>query len=135
MRSRRPWTGITPLVPKPMTSGAKADGRFSKADFIYLKKDDEYQCPAGERAIHRFSREEDGLLVRMYWSSACPGCPMRAQCTTSDYRRIRRWRREHILEAMQRRLESQARSDDVTSPHRRACVRDTEALDGRHSTS
>ena len=47
--------GITPLVPKPMTSGAKADGRFGKADFIYLKKDDEYQCPAGERAIHRFT--------------------------------------------------------------------------------
>ena len=97
--------GITPLVPKPMTSGAKADGRFSKADFIYLKKDDEYQCPAGERAIHRFSREEDGLLVRIYWSSACPGCPMRKQCTTSNYRRIRRWQHEHILEAMQRRLD------------------------------
>ena len=97
--------GITPLVPKPMTSGAKADGRFSKADFIYLKKDDEYQCPAGERAIHRFSREEDGLLVRIYWSSACPGCPMRQQCTTSNYRRIRRWQHEHILEAMQRRLD------------------------------
>jgi hypothetical protein len=97
--------GITPLVPKPMTSGAKADGRFSKADFIYLKKDDEYQCPAGERAIHRFSREEDGLLVRIYWSSACPGCPMRAQCTTSNYRRITRWEHEHIREAMQRRLD------------------------------
>jgi len=25
--------GITPLVPKPMTSNAKAEGRFSKADF------------------------------------------------------------------------------------------------------
>ena len=50
--------GITPLVPKPMTSGAKADGRFSKLDFIYLEKDDEYQCPAGERAIHRFTRRK-----------------------------------------------------------------------------
>jgi transposase len=97
--------GITPLVPKPMTSNARADGRFGKGDFIYLKKDDEYQCPAGERAIHRFSREEDGLLVHIYWSSACPGCPMRAQCTTSNYRRIRRWQHEHVLEAMQRRLD------------------------------
>jgi hypothetical protein len=97
--------GITPLVPKPMTSNARAEGRFSKGDFIYLKKDDEYQCPAGERAIYRFSREEGGLLVRIYWSSACPGCPMRKQCTTSNYRRIRRWQHEHILEAMQRRLD------------------------------
>jgi hypothetical protein len=44
--------GITPLVPKPMTSNAKAEGRFSKADFIYIAKDDEYQCPAGQRAIY-----------------------------------------------------------------------------------
>jgi hypothetical protein len=88
-----------------MTSGAKADGRFSKADFIYIKRDDEYQCPAGERAIHRFSRLEDSLMTRIYWSSACPGCAMRAQCTTSNYRRIRRWEHEEILETMQRRLD------------------------------
>ena len=44
-------------------------------------------------------------MVRIYWSSACPGCPMRKQCTTSNYRRIRRWQHEHILEAMQRRLD------------------------------
>jgi transposase len=97
--------GITPLVPKPMTSNARAEGRFGKADFIYLKKEDEYQCPAGERAIYRYSREEGGLLVRVYWSSACPGCPMREKCTTSDYRRIRRWQHEHLLEAMQRQLD------------------------------
>jgi len=50
--------GITPLVPKPMTSNAKADGRFSKRDFIYIAKDDEYQCPAGQRAVYRFSRKK-----------------------------------------------------------------------------
>jgi hypothetical protein len=27
--------GATPYVPKPLTSGAKADGRFGKQDFIY----------------------------------------------------------------------------------------------------
>jgi len=27
-----------------MTSGAKAEGRFSKADFIYIAKDDVYRC-------------------------------------------------------------------------------------------
>ena len=98
-------TGITPLVPKPMTSNAKAAGRFGKADFIYLKKIDQYQCPAGQRASYRFSREEGGLMVRVYWSSACPGCVRRAECTTSNYRRIRRWEHEHLLEAMQRRLD------------------------------
>jgi hypothetical protein len=97
--------GIKAFVPKPMTSNAKAEGRFSKADFIYIKRDDEYQCPAGERAIHRYNSVEDGLMLRTYWSRACPGCAIRAQCTTSAYRRIRRWEHEAVLEQMQRRLD------------------------------
>ena len=97
--------GITPLVPKPMTSNAKAEGRFSKLDFIYIAKDDEYQCPAGERAIHRFTTVEHGLTIHKYWTSACPRCPLKTQCTTSSYRRITRWEHEHILEAMQLRLD------------------------------
>jgi hypothetical protein len=97
--------GITPLVPKPMTSNARAEGRFSKSDFIYIAKDDEYQCPAGERAILRFATIEGGLAIRKYWSSACPGCALKTQCTTSSNRRITRWEHEHILEAMQRQLD------------------------------
>ena len=97
--------GITPLVPKPMTSNAKAEGRFSKADFIYIAKDDEYQCPAGERAIHRFTTVEHGLTLHRYWPSACPRCPLKTQCTTSSYRRITRWEHEAVLEAMQRQLD------------------------------
>lgn len=97
--------GIAVILPKPTTSNAKAEGRFDKADFIYIARDDEYQCPAGQRAIYRFSREENGLLIRRYWSSACPQCPMKAQCTPSDYRRISRWEHEPVLEAAQRRLD------------------------------
>jgi hypothetical protein len=99
--------GITPLVPKPMTSGAKAQGRFSKADFIYIAKDDAYQCPAGQRAIYRMTTVEHGLRLHRYWSSACPRCPLKARCTPSDYRRITRWEHEAILETMQRRLDRQ----------------------------
>jgi hypothetical protein len=32
--------GITVTLPKPMTSGAKSDGRFGKQDFVYLPEDD-----------------------------------------------------------------------------------------------
>lgn len=97
--------GIAALVPKPMTSNAKAEGRFDKADFIYIKRDDEYQCPAGQRAIYRFSREEGGLLLRRYWSSACPQCALKSQCTTSSYRRISRWEHEDVTERVQKRLD------------------------------
>lgn len=91
-----------------MTSNARAEGRFDKADFIYIGKDDEYQCPAGERAIYRFTREENGLQIRRYWSSECPECPLKSQCTPSPYRRISRWEHEEALEAMQRRLVRQS---------------------------
>jgi len=102
--------GIAAVLPKPMTSNAKAEGRFDKSDFIYIAKDDEYQCPAGQRAIYRFTREENGLQLRRYWSSACPQCPIKAQCTPSDYRRISRWEHEAILEAVQRRLDRQPKA-------------------------
>jgi hypothetical protein len=97
--------GITALVPKPLTSNSKAAGRFDKRDFIYIAKSDEYQCPAGERAIRRFTSVENGLTLHKYWSSACPQCKLKARCTTSDYRRIARWEHEDILERMQQRLE------------------------------
>ena len=64
--------GVIPLVPKPLTSSAKAEGRFDKRDFVYDEVADEYECPAGERAIHRFTTEEKGLTLHKYWSSACP---------------------------------------------------------------
>ena len=97
--------GITALVPKPLTSGNKAQGLFDKRDFHYVESDDEYQCPAGHRAIKRFSTVEDGMTLNRYWSSACPKCPMKAKCTTGSYRRITRWDHERILEKMQQRLE------------------------------
>jgi transposase len=100
-------SGIVAFVPKPMTSNAKAEGRFDKRDFIYIAKDDEYQCPAGQRAVYRYTREESGLEIHRYWSSACPQCPIKAQCTPSKYRRISRWEHEPVLEAMQRRLNLQ----------------------------
>ncbi len=104
--------GIDAVLPKPMTSNAKAENRFDKSDFIYIARDDEYQCPAGQRAIYRFTREENGLQIRRYWSSACPSCPMKSQCTPSNYRRISRWEHEVVMEAVQRRLDK--RPDAMT---------------------
>jgi len=99
--------GITPILPKALTSNSKADGRFDKQDFVYIAADDEYRCPAGQRAIKRLTTIEYGMTLNKYWSSACPRCPLKAQCTTSDYRRITRWEHEAVLEAMQQRLDRQ----------------------------
>lgn len=99
--------GMTPLVPKPLTSNSKAEGRFDKRDFVYLAEDDEYRCPAGQRAIKRFTTIENDLTLHKYWSSACPRCPLKTQCTTGDYRRIARWEHEAVLDKMQHRLDRQ----------------------------
>lgn len=101
--------GIAALVPKTQTSSARADGRFDRADFIYIARDDQYLCPAGQRAIYRFSsvERENPMTLHTYWSSACPKCPMKRQCRPADYRRIRRWEHEAVLEAMRSRLDRQ----------------------------
>ena len=39
--------GITVTLPKPMTSNAKAEGRFGKQDFRFVAEEDVYVCPAG----------------------------------------------------------------------------------------
>ena len=66
--------GVTPYVPKPLTSGSKAKGRFGKQDFVYLADDDVYRCPAGETLTRRFTSVEDGMNLHVYWTTQCAGC-------------------------------------------------------------
>jgi transposase len=97
--------GITVTLPKPMTSGMLARGRFGKQDFRYLANEDVYICPAGGTLPYRYSNEEDGLIQRRYWTNACQNCPIKQTCTSGKERRITRWEHEHVLEAVQRRLD------------------------------
>ena len=97
--------GIEAYLPKPKTSPNKAKGQFDRSAFEYIDEDDEYQCPAGERLIYRFTRTEAGKEIRRYWSSACTNCSIKAQCTTGDYRRVSRWVHADVLERAQARLD------------------------------
>jgi transposase len=97
--------GITVTLPKPQTSRSKAQGRFGKQDFRYLVDEDVYVCPADERLTYRYTNEENGLARRHYWTNLCQSCPIKERCTTGKERRISRWEHEHVLEAVQRRLD------------------------------
>ncbi len=99
--------GITTYLPKPQTSRSLKKGLFSKRDFIYHAEDDEYACPGGERLIWRYTSEQNGQALHKYWSSACPSCPLKAQCTTSKNRRVARWEHEHVVEALEQRLDKE----------------------------
>ena len=92
-------------MPKPLTSGAKADGRFGKQDFVYHPETDTYRCPGSETLTYRYTNVENSLTLRRYWTTACQGCPIKSRCTPAEQRRIRRWEHEHVLEAVQRRLD------------------------------
>jgi transposase len=100
-------SGIKALVPKTNTSGSKAKGRFSKADFRYDAKANEYICPAGERLTYRCDSEEKGKTLHVYWTGRCSECPLKADCTTGKERRIKRWEKEHVLEAAEAELKQQ----------------------------
>ena len=98
--------GIAVTLPKPMTSGLEARGRFGKQDFVYLSDEDAYRCPVGEKLTYHYTNEEDGQQLRRYWTNVCRDCALKASCTTGKERRITRWEHEHVLEEAQRRLDN-----------------------------
>jgi transposase len=95
---------IVAYVAKPKTSPNKAKGYFDKSRFQYIKEDDEYQCPAGERLTYRTTTTDRGKTIRRYWSSACGSCAIKSQCTNGKERRVSRWMHEDVLDRAAKRL-------------------------------
>jgi transposase/macrodomain Ter protein organizer (MatP/YcbG family) len=97
--------GMTPLVPRPLTSANEARGLFTKEDFVYQPIADAYRCPAGVLLTYRNTTLELGRTIKNYRTRACGGCALRARCTRNkEGRKITRWVDEHLLEAMAVRL-------------------------------
>jgi len=97
--------GITVYVPRPRTSNNKAKGLYDKEDFHYIAEDDEYRCPAGERLRRRTNTHDRGKPMARYWTLNCGGCALKPQCTTGKERRVSRWEREDVLDAMRERVD------------------------------
>ena len=94
---------ITPMVPKPMTSNAKAEGRFSKADFIYIAKDDQYSARPGSVPVplHDGRARHDHPQVLDLSMPALPAIDMHNQQLSAHHPMGARGGSE----AMQRRLD------------------------------
>ena len=60
----------------------------------------------GREAHLSLHEEESGRTLRHYWTGACRHCPLKSQCAKGNERRIKRWEHEHLLEAVQRRLDA-----------------------------
>ena len=98
--------GVTPYVSRPIVSKNTARGLFGKEKFVYEADGDCYRCPAGERLTFRFeSKERKQKKFRYYWTTACLGCPIKAQCTTNKkFRRLKRWEHEAVVERIEQRV-------------------------------
>ena len=98
--------GITPLVPKPMTSGAKADGTLRQAGLHLHGRGRRVPLPSrrtADLALQQRRRERDDAAQLL--DQRLPDCPIKAQCTPAKVRRITRWEHEGVIDAMQRRLD------------------------------
>jgi hypothetical protein len=96
---------VKAYVPRPRKGHGQEEGRFHKSEFRYEAARDVYHCP-GEAVLSRVSQTgKRGQLVYFYGNAkACRGCPLRAQCTTADYRRVERWEHEAVLDRAAARL-------------------------------
>ncbi|MGH7418873.1 MAG: IS1182 family transposase, partial [Candidatus Rokuibacteriota bacterium] len=84
--------GLTPLVPRPLTSANEARGLFTKDDFVYDPAEDGYRCPAGQTLTYRSTTVELGRTIKNYRTSACGRCALKPRCTRDkDGRKITRW--------------------------------------------
>ena len=98
--------GITPLVPRPLTSANEALGLFTKEDFVYDPAHDAYRCPAGETLTYRTTTVELGRAIKNYRTPACGRCALKPRCTRNkDGRKLTRWVHEQLLEDMERQLQ------------------------------
>jgi hypothetical protein len=97
--------GIDAYVPKPLTSNARAEGRFDRRDFIYERETNTYVCPAGEKLTYRMTTTSSSRTMHCYWASVCGTCALKQHCTTSLQRRVARWEHEDVLDRAQERLD------------------------------
>ena len=71
-----------------------------------------------KKLAYHYTNEENGLVLYRDWTKkACLSCPIKQRCTTGKPLRITRWEHEHVLEAVQKRLDK--------NPHAMRQRRDT----------
>jgi len=73
---------------------AVSECRVQPLGVVDVLDKDVYRCPAGERLTYRYTNVENGQMLRRYWTTACPTCPLKSKCTTGKERRISRWEHE-----------------------------------------
>lgn len=81
--------GITPHIPV-WDKSARADGKFSRADFVFDKERNVYICPAGTELTHSGIVDQGRILPYRASKNDCSICALKPQCTTAVARKVSR---------------------------------------------
>jgi hypothetical protein len=98
--------GITTYLPVPQSGAASSRGLFPATQFTYDAAGDLYICPQGAQLTFRGkTKRRHNKEYRLYRTTACSTCPVRAQCTKAKRgRQLRRWVDEDVVERLQERI-------------------------------
>lgn len=96
--------GIDVLIPSGKNGKPRSGsgGRFGKSVFGYDEASDSMRCPQGAVLTPgKPERDGRGLVFRRFSTSACPSCPLRAQCTKATARIIKRYDGDELKDVME----------------------------------
>ena len=98
--------GIEAYVPKPLTSNARAEGRFDRRDFVYDRENEQLRLP-GRRAAHLSHDDRGGRQGHAPLLDERLRGPARSKRTArrASNAASRRWEHEDVLERAQERLD------------------------------
>ena len=87
-------------------------GIFPEEAFAYDAESDTYLCPAGERLRRRKHKEERRVYEYAAGSKVCGVCVLKAQCTRSAERSVRRHEDHELIEQARAQASSPAAQRD-----------------------
>jgi transposase len=88
---------ITPHVPV-WDKSARADGKFSREDFVFDRERNVYVCPAGKLLTHSGIIDQGRILPYRASAYDCSRCELKPRCTTAIARKVSRDIDEDIRE-------------------------------------
>jgi transposase len=122
MESSQPWEGNPARRDDPTQPVAEADwpqlprnaqNQLDKSCFVYVEQSQCYYCPQGRRLeyaeIHRVTRNDQEVAVRVYRGKNCENCPLSAACRSPKAQRGRQIYRdlyEPLREEMAARMQT-----------------------------
>ncbi len=107
-----PENRSTKSTPTPVEEILRKERKVQRADFVFHKEDDFYQCPAGEKLEFQRTCKSGGVTGRVYKiSTSCTLCPLFKLCvggkSKSSVKQIHRDDREHLAEDMYEKLQTE----------------------------